>query len=109
MDVSNVEFELKILFPRSFEALRRYHCGTQTDFISSVFKVKPWATSGGKTMSDFFKTHDEKYVLKEVKKSEFKMFVEFGPSYFEYMSKVLFQGVPSVLAKILGVYVIKIK
>lgn len=37
------------------------------------------------------------------------MFVQFGPSYFEHMSKVLLHNVPSVLAKILGAYSIKIK
>ena len=47
-------------------------------------------------------------ILKEVKKSEFKMFVEFGPQYFDYMVRVLFHGVRSALAKILGAYVVKI-
>lgn len=37
------------------------------------------------------------------------MFVQFGPSYFEHMAKVLLHSVPSVLAKILGAYSIKIK
>ena len=68
----------------------------------------PWVTSGGKTAAEFHKSHDEKYILKEVKKSEFKMFVEFGPLYFDYMVRVLFHGVRSALAKILGAYVVKI-
>ena len=71
--------------------------------------MSPWATSGGKTLSDFWKTHDEKFVLKEVKKNEFKMFINFGPGYFEYMGKILFENVPSIMAKILGAFVIKIK
>lgn len=36
------------------------------------------------------------------------MFEAFGPSYFEYMARVLFHGVTSSLAKIMGAYVIKI-
>jgi len=48
-------------------------------------------------------------VLKEVNKKEFKMFVEFGPTYFEYITKVLFHNYPSALAKILGAYVVKTK
>jgi len=71
--------------------------------------VAPWATSGGKTMADFFKSHDEKYIIKLVNKSEFEMFMIFGPAYFQYMAKVLFKKIPSVLAKILGAYVIRLK
>jgi 1-phosphatidylinositol-3-phosphate 5-kinase len=48
------------------------------------------------------------FIVKEVNHKEFKMFEAFGPSYFQYMSKVLFHNVSSSLAKILGAYVIKI-
>ena len=64
---------------------------------------------GGKTKAEFFKSHDEKYVFKEVNQKEFKMFTEFGPLYFEYMAKVLYHNYPCCLAKILGAYVIKQK
>jgi hypothetical protein len=37
-------------------------------------RVKPWKTSGGQQALPFYKSHDEKYVFKEVKKTEFKMF-----------------------------------
>lgn len=37
------------------------------------------------------------------------MFVDFGPRYFEYMKKVIFNGYPSALAKILAAYSIKTK
>ena len=104
-----VEFEIKIMYPKRFEALRRFYCGTHTDFVSSIFKIQSWAATGGRTNSSFFKSHDDKYVLKEVKKSEFKMFVEFGPTYFDYMVKAFFHNYPCALAKILGAYAIKIK
>ena len=32
------------------------------------------------------------------------MFLDYAPAYFEYTAKVCFQGLPSVLCKILGVY-----
>jgi len=103
------EFEVKILFPMQFEALRRQYCGTHTDWIKSILRTKPWETTGGKTKAEFFKSHDEKYVFKEVNQKEFKMFTEFGPLYFEYMAKVLYHNYPCCLAKILGAYVIKQK
>jgi len=32
------------------------------------------------------------------------MFLDLAPAYFEYIAKVLFRGLPSVLCKILGVF-----
>ena len=69
-----IEFSVKILFPKRFQALRRFYCGTHYDFIHSIMRVKPWKTSGGQQTLPFYKSHDEKYVFKEVKKTEFKMF-----------------------------------
>ena len=77
-----IEFKLKVLFPKQFQALRRFYCGTHNDFIKSIFKVEEWATSGGKTQAKFFKSHDEKYIFKEVNKKEYQMLVEFGAAYF---------------------------
>ena len=45
-----------------------------------MLKTKEWTTvSGGKTKSKFYRSYDDKYVFKEIKKSEFKMFLDFGP------------------------------
>lgn len=68
-----VEFKLKILYPKKFQALRRFYCGTHNDFIKSIMKVEAWAATGGKTQARFFKSHDEKYVFKEVNKAEYEM------------------------------------
>jgi 1-phosphatidylinositol-3-phosphate 5-kinase len=97
-----------VYYPKRFEALRRFYCGTHNDFLKSIFKARSWAASGGKAFLSFYKTHDERYIFKEVKGSEFKMFLEFGPTYFDYMCKAFFHNYPCALAKILGAYVIKI-
>jgi len=64
--------------------------------------------SGGKTKSKFHKSLDEKFVMKEVKKTEFKMFIEFAPQYFDYLCKSFFHNYPCTLAKILGAFKIKV-
>jgi len=69
-----IQFEIKILFPKKFEALRRFYCGKHIEFLASIFRVKNWATTGGRTSAKSSKSHDEKYVIKEVNKDEFKMF-----------------------------------
>ena len=68
-----------------------------------------WTTvSGGKTKSKFYKTFDDKYVFKEVRKVEFKMFLEFATQYFDYICTSFFHNYPCTLTKVVGVYKIKI-
>lgn len=80
LHIQKVDYELKVFFPKKFEALRRFYCGSQNDFIESLIQTQEWTTvTGGKTKSKFHRSFDDKYVLKEIKKSEFKMFIEFAP------------------------------
>ena len=100
---------MRVFFPKKFEALRRFYCGSQYDFIESLFQTIEWTTvTGGKTKSKFYRSFDDKYVFKEIKKSEFKMFLEFSPQYFDYLCKSFFHNYPCALCKILGAYKIKI-
>lgn len=104
-----VDFQLKIYFPKKFEALRRFYCGSQYNFIQSLLKTKEWTNvSGGKTKSKFHRSLDDKYVYKEIRKAEFKMFLEFAPQYFDYLCKSFFHNYPCALCKILGAFKIKI-
>lgn len=65
--------------------------------------------NGGKSPSIFHQTYDGKFLLKEVKRKEIKMLIEFSsPHYFDYMQKVFFENYPSIFAKIVGVYRIDI-
>lgn len=107
--IPKIDFRVKIMYPKRFQAMRRFYCGTHKDFISSIIQSESWVATGGRTQAEFYKSYDEKYVFKVVKKSEFKMFVEFAPAYFDYMCKAFFHNYPCALAKILGAYVIQIK
>ena len=74
-----------------------------------MFQSREWTSvTGGKTKSKFYRSFDDKYVIKEVKKAEFKMFKEFAPQYFDYLCKSFFSNYPCTLCKILGAYKIKI-
>ena len=101
--------EIIVYYPKQFEALRIIYCATLENFLTSLSKSTEWAeNTGGKSKASFFKTFDEKYILKNVSESEFSMFINNGLNYFKYISKFLFEKKPSVLAKILGAYKIKI-
>jgi len=47
--------------------------------------------------------------LKEVSKLELDSFLEVAPLYFEYLFNALFQQVPTILAKIFGIFKVRIK
>ena len=104
------EIELKIYFPRQFEALRIAYCSTYEDLLVSIMESGIWTeVSGGKSNSKFYKTKDEKYLFKSIKPDEFNMFTQMAISYFHHMDEYLFHKMPSLLMKILGVYEINIK
>lgn len=59
---------------------------------------------GGKSGAEFFITGDNKYLVKVISAREFEMFVTNAHTYFEYIGKCLFKGLPSLLCKVLGIY-----
>ena len=65
--------------------------------------------TGGKSKSQFFKSFNEKYVLKVVTGNEMRMFSEFATHYFEYMCRSFHQKCPTSIAKILGAFKIRIR
>ena len=106
----STEYELVAYFPRQFEAFRIAYCATFSEFIISMSKSYEWSNvSGGKSKATFSKSIDQKYILKFIAKSEFKMFIDNCTQLFHYFTKYLFHNMPSALTKILGAYKIKIK
>lgn len=62
-----LDYVVRIYCPKQFEALRKLYCGTYNEFLQSVFTSDIWKdNSGGKSASTFFKSFDNKYVLKAV-------------------------------------------
>ena len=105
----NLEIKIITYFPKQFEALRTLYCDTYSEFILSTSKNKEWSdVSGGKSKADFYKSIDEKYIFKCISKIEFDMFIKSAYEYFIHMQKYLFEKMPSLLAKILGIYEIEI-
>jgi len=72
--------------------------------IASLAKVIRHTASGGKSGSTFSKTSDNRFLLKYVSATEFHMFLQTAPAYFEYMSRSIFKNMPSLLVKILGAF-----
>ena len=103
------EYKIKVYFPHQFEALRTTFCATNEEFIKSIRKSIEWSVSGGKSKANFYKTFDNKYIVKNVSEMEFNMFIESALNYFKHISKYLFHKMPSAIGKLLGAYHIKVK
>lgn len=76
----------------------------ESHYVLSLSRAHAWAASGGKSGASFSRTADGMFVVKCISRTELQMFLDCAPSYFEYLSKSFFHGLPTVLCKIVGVY-----
>ncbi|XP_022729657.1 1-phosphatidylinositol-3-phosphate 5-kinase FAB1A-like isoform X2 [Durio zibethinus] len=99
--LGKVKFSVTCYYAKRFESLRRTCCPSELDFIRSLSRCKKWGAQGGKSNVFFAKTLDDRFIIKQVTKTELESFIKFGPAYFNYLSD---SRSPTCLAKILGIY-----
>ncbi|KAL2503330.1 1-phosphatidylinositol-3-phosphate 5-kinase FAB1B [Forsythia ovata] len=99
-----VKYSVTCYFAKQFEALRRTCCPSELDFIRSLSRCKKWGAQGGKSNVFFAKTLDDRFIIKQVTKTELESFIKFASAYFKYLSESVNTGCPTCLAKILGIY-----
>jgi len=104
----SVKASCKIFYAESFDALRR-RCGAADRFVESLSRCLKFDSKGGKTKSLFLMTLDNRFIIKSLQEIELKAFTKFAPDYFAFMSYTLFHGVPSVIAKMFGLFQVIIK
>ena len=104
------EYEIKIFYPRQFQALRTlYFSENYENFIFSIKDSENWELTGGKSKAKFYRTLDEKFALKKISESEFNMLLDSANNYFNHLSKYFFEKKPTLFAKIFGAFHIKVK
>ncbi|OEL13825.1 putative 1-phosphatidylinositol-3-phosphate 5-kinase FAB1C [Dichanthelium oligosanthes] len=103
------KFSVICYFARHFAALRKKCCPKDIDYIRSLSRCKRWNAQGGKSNVYFAKTMDERFIIKQVTRTELESFVEFAPQYFKYLMESLTSGSPTCLAKIVGLYQVSVK
>ncbi|CAK9440348.1 uncharacterized protein LODBEIA_P44480 [Lodderomyces beijingensis] len=104
----NTNLSCKIFYSEQFHALRKA-CGVQDSFVQSLSRCIKWQSSGGKSGSSFLKTLDNRYIVKELSKSELESFVSIAPFYFKYMGQSMFYTLTTAIAKIFGFYQVEVK
>jgi 1-phosphatidylinositol-3-phosphate 5-kinase len=103
-----VKAQCKIFYAQSFDALRR-KCGVADRFVESLSRCSKWDSKGGKSKSIFLKTLDDRFVLKSLSPIEVQAFFRFAPNYFAFTHQNLFKGLPSVIAKMFGLFQVQIR
>lgn len=106
--LGKVKYSVTCYYAKRFEALRRVSCPSELDYIRSLSRCKKWGAQGGKSNVFFAKTLDDRFIIKQVTKTELESFIKFGPEYFKYLSESIATGSPTCLAKILGIYQVRI-
>lgn len=82
------DVDVTVFYPTHFQALRKLYCGSFNLQLEQLFKSSFWSdNTGGKSKSEFYKSYNEKFVMKVIGGSEMRRFNDFAPSYFEYMCR----------------------
>ena len=81
----------------------------EEDYIQSLCQSDLWDASGGKSGATFCRTNDGRFILKRIRKVEYDMFVSSSLKYFSYMREALYEDMPTMLVKILGIHAIKVQ
>ena len=58
-----LKFSCTVYYAKQFDQLRR-RCGVEDVFIHSLSRSANWAADGGKSKSNFWKTADDRFIIK---------------------------------------------
>ncbi|KAH8833483.1 hypothetical protein DL96DRAFT_1457068 [Flagelloscypha sp. PMI_526] len=105
-----LKFSCTIYYAKQFDSLRK-RCGIDDVFLQSLASSSNWAADGGKSRSNFWKTADDRFIIKTLVNAwnvaDLQVLIELGPSYFKYLESTTAK--PSVLAKLMGFYTIEVR
>ncbi|KAL7155990.1 hypothetical protein ABFS83_03G112900 [Erythranthe nasuta] len=105
----NRKYSVLCVYEAPFRELRDRCCPSEEEYIASLSRCKNWDAQGGKSKSFFAKTLDDRFIIKEIKRTEFDSFMKFATNYFEYMNQCSTHGNQTCLAKIVGIYQVVIR
>ncbi|XP_018563541.1 putative 1-phosphatidylinositol 3-phosphate 5-kinase [Anoplophora glabripennis] len=101
----NCNFFCRVYLAEKFATLRSLVLPMGEEaYVRSLSRSVQWNARGGKSGSNFSKTADDRFILKEMSKSEVQLFLESASNYFVYMHKSYTTKQPTLLGKIVGIY-----
>jgi len=97
-------------FTKEFDQLRKLiFPNGEKNFVYSLADCSRWEAMGGKSGLLFYKTKDDRFVLKQMSRFEYQSFLDFAPHYFQYLQQSIQNGNKTLLGKIVGVFKIGFK
>ncbi|ETW15160.1 hypothetical protein PFFVO_05926, partial [Plasmodium falciparum Vietnam Oak-Knoll (FVO)] len=96
-----------IFFPLQFHYLRKLLCDKEEDFMKSLKKSN--FINFDHKKRHFVKTYDDRFIIKEINKYEFKSFINKYKEFFQYFSDIVLKNKKSLLCYMYGLYQIEIK
>ena len=96
------KYSVTLYFPLQFEALRIGLGYKSKEFIRSLTESHKWASSGGQSKSEFYKSDNGRFISKSISQTEFEMFKENAGSYFKYVFNSLLNKQESFLSRVLS-------
>ncbi|XWS24864.1 hypothetical protein CRYUN_Cryun27aG0021600 [Craigia yunnanensis] len=103
------KYSVVCLYANQFRDLRERCYPSELDYIASLSRCRNWDAKGGKSKSFFAKTLDDRFIIKEIKKTEYDSFEKFALHYFKYMNQSFESGSQTCLAKVLGIYQVTVR
>ncbi|KAF9445443.1 hypothetical protein P691DRAFT_710328 [Macrolepiota fuliginosa MF-IS2] len=105
-----LKFSCTVYYARQFDLMRK-RCGIDDSYLKSLEKSVNWTAVGGKSRSNFWKTVDERFIIKTLVNAwnvaDLQVLIELGPSYFRYIESTASKA--TVLVKLIGFYTIEIR
>ncbi|CAN6197799.1 unnamed protein product [Urochloa humidicola] len=101
------KYTVVCIYAKQFRDLRKICCPSELAYISSISRCKHWNAQGGKSKAFFAKSMDDRFIIKQIKTTEFHSFLKFGLEYFKHFGVSEVASNPTCLAKILGMYQVK--
>jgi 1-phosphatidylinositol-3-phosphate 5-kinase len=99
------KFYCRVFFAEQFRKYREVAFPDGEDrYARSLSRCCVWAARGGRSGLKFCKTFDDRFIVKQLSRTEMQSFMQFAQHYFEYMENAHCSKVPTVITKILGVY-----
>nr|CDJ85836.1 Zinc finger and Phosphatidylinositol-4-phosphate 5-kinase domain containing protein [Haemonchus contortus] len=102
---SQASYYVKAYYAARFRLLRKLlFTEGEEAFIRSLSQSTFWTPQGGKSGSFFYRTQDDRFVVKQMSRFEIQSFVEFAPHYFDYVKTAVVENKLTALCKVYGVF-----
>jgi len=109
MSDGSTKFYCCSYFTAEFHQLRKLILQDEILFIQSLSECSRWEAMGGKSGLSFYKTTDDRFVLKQLSRFEYQSFLDVFPQYCQYLQQSIESGQKTLLGKIVGVYQVGFK